>query len=96
MRQRAAEARQLPAVVDVMRAGLEPVIEGERVERARSIQSQSPVIGSIYHLIPRGSAERYRARLDEVAATPAFAASGIRLRVSGPSPAYAFAEADLT
>jgi hypothetical protein len=90
-RQRAAEGRQLPAAVDTLRAALADAIEHERVERG-----QSPVIGSIQHLIPRGSAERYRARLHEAAESPRFAASGIRLRVSGPSPAYAFAEADLS
>jgi hypothetical protein len=67
------------------------------VERGQSIErAQSPVIGSIHHLIPRGSADRYLARLEEAAASARFAASGIRLRVSGPSPAYAFAEADLS
>jgi hypothetical protein len=91
MRQRAAEGRHLPAAAEELRAALADAIDDERVERG-----QSPVIGSIHHLIPRGSAERYRARLDEAATSPRFAASGIRLRVSGPSPAYAFAEADLT
>jgi hypothetical protein len=91
MRRRAAEGRQLPAAVEVLRAALADAIEHERVERG-----QSPVIGSIHHLIPRGSAESYRARLEEAAASPRFAASGIRFRVSGPSPAYAFAEADLS
>jgi hypothetical protein len=91
MRRRAEEGRRLPAAVEDLRAALADAIDDERVERG-----QSPVIGSIHHLIPRGSADRYRARLDEVAASPRFAASGIRLRVSGPSPAYAFAEADLS
>jgi hypothetical protein len=91
MRQRAAEGRQLPAAVEELRAALADAIDDERVERG-----QSPVIGSIHHLIPRGSADRYCARLDEAAAASRFAASGIRLRVSGPSPAYAFAEADLS
>ena len=62
MRQRAAEARQLPAVVEMLRAGIADVVDDERVERGQS--SSSPVIGSIHHLIPRGSAERYRARLE--------------------------------
>jgi hypothetical protein len=91
MRQRAAEGRQLPAAIEELREALADAIDDERVERG-----QSPVIGSIHHLIPRGSADRYRARLDEAAAASRFAASGIRLRVSGPSPAYAFAEADLS
>jgi hypothetical protein len=91
MRQRAAEGRQFPAAIEELREALADAIDDERVERG-----QSPVIGSIHHLIPRGSADRYRARLDEAAAASRFAASGIRLRVSGPSPAYAFAEADLS
>jgi hypothetical protein len=91
MRRRAAEGRQWPAAIEALREALADAIDDERVERG-----QSPVIGSIHHLIPRGSADRYRARLDEAAAASRFAASGIRLRVSGPSPAYAFAEADLS
>jgi len=94
MRRRAAEGRQLPAEAEVLRGGVADVIEGERVERGQS--SSAPVIGSIHHLIPRGSADAYRARLDQAVASPVFAASGIRLRVSGPSPAYAFAEANLS
>jgi hypothetical protein len=91
MRRRAAEGHQWPAAIEALRAALADAIDDERVERG-----QSPVIGSIHHLIPRGSADRYRARLEEAAAAARFAASGIRLRVSGPSPAYAFAEADLS
>lgn len=91
MRRRAVEGRQWPAAVEELRTALADAIDDERVERG-----QSPVIGSIHHLIPRGSADRYRARLEEAVAASRFAASGIRLRVSGPSPAYAFAEADLS
>lgn len=91
MRQRAAEGRQWPAAIEELRAALADAIDDERVERG-----QSPVIGSIHHLIPRGSADRYRARLEEAVAAARLAASGIRLRVSGPSPAYAFSEADLS
>lgn len=91
MRKRAAEGRHFPGVIEDLRAALADAVDDERIERG-----QSPVIGSIHHLIPRGSADRYRARIDEAAASPRFAASGIRLRVSGPSPAYAFAEADLS
>ena len=91
MRMRAAEGHRWPAAIEELRAALADAIDDERVERG-----QSPVIGSIHHLIPRGSADRYRARVEEAAAAARLAASGIRLRVSGPSPAYAFAEADLS
>jgi hypothetical protein len=98
MRRRAAEGHHFPAAIEDLRAALADAIDDERVERGQPPveRGQSPVIGSIHHLIPRGSADRYRARLDEAAAAPRFAASGIRFRVSGPSPAYAFAEADLS
>jgi hypothetical protein len=103
MRRRAAEERRLPAAIEELRKALADVVDDERVERGQSgergqsiEQGQSPVIGSIHHLIPRGTAARYRARLEEAAASPQLAASGIRFRVSGPSPAYAFAEADLS
>jgi hypothetical protein len=91
MRQRAAEGRRWPPAIEDLRAGLADAIDDERVERG-----QPPVIGSLHHLIPRGSADRYLARLEAAAAAASVDASGIRLRVSGPSPAYAFAEADLS
>lgn len=91
LRQRAAEGRHWPPSIENLRAALADAIDDERVERG-----QPPVIGSIHHLIPRGSAARYLARLEAAAAAASLDASGIRLRVSGPSPAYAFAEADLS
>jgi hypothetical protein len=103
MRRRAAEERRLPAAIEELRRALADVVDEERVERRQSVErdqsierGQSPVIGSIHHLIPRGTADRYRARLEEAAASSRLVASGIRFRVSGPSPAYAFAEADLS
>lgn len=103
MRRRAAEERRLPAAIEELRVALADAIDDERVDRRQSAergqsieQGRSPVIGSIHHLIPRGTADRYRARLEEAAASSRLAASGIRFRVSGPSPAYAFAEADLS
>lgn len=82
MRRRAAEARHATDVFDLVRAHMAAHVTDERIEQGRP-----PVIGSIHHLIPRGTAEAYRARLDELAVR------GMRMRVSGPSPAYAFAEA---
>lgn len=103
MRRRAAEERRLPAAIEALRAALADAVDDERIERSQSVEprqsgasGQSPVIGSIHHLIPRGTADRYRARLEEAAASSRLAASGIRFRVGGPSPAYAFAEADLS
>ena len=60
-------------------------------ELARDVRiesgSQPGMIGSVYHLIVRGDAERYRATLDRAGDGLA----GARLIVTGPSPAYAFA-----
>lgn len=83
MLRRAAEARDATAALDRVRAHVAAHVKDERIEHGRP-----PVIGSIHHLIPRGTSDAYRARLDELAA-----ASAIRMRISGPSPAYAFAEA---
>jgi hypothetical protein len=44
-------------------------------------------VASIYHLIPAGSAPRYRAALDAAARE-----AGVRVIVSGPWPPYAFAD----
>ena len=67
-------------------AGFEPIrsavrrwIRDERVEKHARV-------ASVYHLIPRASAESYRS-----AASRAAAASGTRSVISGPWPPYAFA-----
>ena len=67
--------------------GFEPVrdavakwLRDERVERRGGLVT-------VYHLIPRASAEQYRRTL-----TRAAAAAGFRVVVSGPWPAYAFAD----
>jgi hypothetical protein len=68
-------------------AGFEPVrdavakwLRDERVERHGGLIT-------VYHLIPRASAEQYRRTL-----TRAAASAGFRVVVSGPWPAYAFAD----
>jgi Gas vesicle synthesis protein GvpL/GvpF len=92
LRQRASELRVLPPSLDRLRHHLSALIHDERIETGRA-----PVIGSIHHLIPRGTADAYRhaVREAEASAEVALATSGIRIRVSGPSPAYAFAEVGL-
>ena len=55
-------------------------LRDERIERS------GPIV-TVYHLIPRSSAEAYRR-----AATRAAAAAGLRIIVTGPYPAYAFAD----
>ena len=68
-------------------AGFEPIrsavrrwIRDERVEKHARI-------ASVYHLIPRASAESYRIAASRVAAT-----TGTHSVISGPWPPYAFAE----
>jgi hypothetical protein len=83
--QRAAAMQMTPATL------LAPLLRGELATIARDeiaeAAEHAPLIGSVFHLIRRGDAERYRAI---VSAWPP--PSGITLRVSGPSPAYAFAK----
>jgi hypothetical protein len=77
----AGKARAARAV-----AGFEPVraavarwVRDERVERRSGVSS-------VYHLIPRRSADSYRRAVQASAAS-----AGLRLTVSGPWPPYAFA-----
>lgn len=72
----------LPALAP-LRAALAPLVHAERLER----HATPPLVASVYHLITRGGAGDYRARLD--AARPALAP--MRIAVSGPWPPYAFA-----
>jgi hypothetical protein len=78
-----ARAREAAAARVV--AGFEPVrvavarwVKDELVERRAGV-------ASVYHLIPRSSADAYRRAVEA-----ASAAAGLRLLVSGPWPAYAF------
>lgn len=82
LRQRAAAAareREIPGF-DPVRAAVKRWIRDERVERR-------PTITSVYHLVPRGSAEAYR-----LAAMRAASAAGLQVVVTGPWPPYAFAD----
>jgi hypothetical protein len=63
-----------------LRAAVRRWVRDERMEKRGSV-------ASIYHLIPMGSVERYRTALGRAARE-----AGIRMIVSGPWPAYAFAD----
>jgi hypothetical protein len=71
--------RDVPAFAP-LRTAVRPWIRDERVEKRGGV-------ASIYHLIPRGSAERYRSALERAARE-----ADVRMIVSGPWPAYAFAD----
>ena len=80
LRERAAEAahaREIPGFGPV-RGTVRRWVKDERVERQANV-------ASVYHLIPAGSVDPYRAALDRAARK-----AGLRLRVSGPWPPYAF------
>ena len=64
---------------EIVRDAVQRWLRDERVERRGAVVS-------VYHLIPRTSASRYRR-----AAAAAAAACGLRVVISGPWPAYAFA-----
>jgi len=77
LRARAGEQRVME--LEALRPALRRWIRDERVERRGRV-------ASVYHLVPRGSVDAYRA-----AVTKAAAQHQVRLIASGPWPAYAFA-----
>jgi hypothetical protein len=81
LRARAAAAASEKEVAGFapVRAAVRRWIRDERVEKQGTV-------ASIYHLIPRGQAEKYRRTLEQAARD-----AGLRLTVSGPWPPYAFA-----
>jgi hypothetical protein len=69
--------------IDPIRPAVTAFVRAERAERHQS----PPLLASVYHLVDRGRSPAYRAALRRAAP----AADGVRLRVSGPWPPYAFA-----
>jgi hypothetical protein len=65
-----------------LRARLDGFVRAERVEP----RDATPLRASVYHLIERGRSAAYR----EAVETNAALVAGVRLRVSGPFPPYAF------
>jgi hypothetical protein len=80
LRARAAAAARDKEVVGFapVRAAVRRWIRDERVEKQGTV-------ASVYHLVPRGQAEKYRRALEQAAQH-----AGLRLTVSGPWPPYAF------
>jgi len=77
---RSRQREQAVPAFDPLRASVRRWVRGERMEKRADV-------ASIYHLIPRGSVERYRAAIERAAHE-----GGVRLIVSGPWPPYAFAD----
>lgn len=78
-RARAARLDHVPEVAALRRA-VGRWVRAERTEAGAGV-------ATVYHLVPRGAAARYRQAIERAAA-----ATERRLHVSGPWPAYAFAE----
>jgi hypothetical protein len=81
----AGDPRAIPEVGRVLDA-LAPLVRGERWER----HGGPPLLASVYHLVPRGSLDEYRAAVASAADE-----AGVRVTSSGPWPPYAFAPDEL-
>jgi len=75
--------QQVPEIAGVTVA-TKAFVRAVRTQR----HARAPLLASVYHLVPRADARRYRAAL----ATASKALRGVRVDVSGPWPAYAFSE----
>ena len=81
LRARAA-ARELPQALRPTFDAVRSLVRATAFEPGR----HAAVVGTVYHLIARGDAELYRAGLERAAARE----RALILRITGPSPAYAF------
>jgi hypothetical protein len=79
--------RAMPPAVAALVAAVRPVQRGARIEAGRS----ETVLATMYHLIAPEDVEVYRQLVKHTADS----LPGIRVVVSGPSPAYAFADLDV-
>jgi hypothetical protein len=80
LRRRAAVA--VPPPVPSLLRRLDDLARATRVDAGRT----SGLLATVYHLIPRGSHEDYLARVRRLQSD----APHVAMRVSGPSPCYAF------
>lgn len=76
-------ARQVPEIAAVT-ASVAPYVRATRVER----HDRGPLLASVYHLVPRSEARRYRSAVRGAARE----LEGVRVETTGPWPPYAFAE----
>lgn len=67
----------------MLRRRLAPLVRAERVER----HDAPPLLATVYHLVDRGRSAEYLATLDRAVAAPGHR---VRVRASGPWPAYGF------
>jgi hypothetical protein len=81
-RREAERASSLPEI-EPLRKILQPLLQGERIER----REQGRLLGSVYHLVRRESVPAYLAAVREAEGK----LGDRRITVSGPWPPYAFA-----
>jgi len=82
-RARAQRAATAIGELAPLRPVLDRFVTAERVERHDAL----PLVASVYHLVPRGAAAEYATAVEDAARR----LSGMRVTVSGPWAAYAFA-----
>ena len=83
--ERARAQRAATAIGELapLRPVLDRFVTAERVERHDAL----PLVASVYHLVPRGASAEYATAVEDAARR----LSGMRVTVSGPWAAYAFA-----
>ena len=82
-RARAQRAATTIGELAPLRPVLDRFVTAERVERHDAL----PLVASVYHLVPRGASAEYATAVEDAARR----LSGMRVTVSGPWAAYAFA-----
>lgn len=82
LRARAGDAQRAREVAEFvpLQQAVRRWVRAERVEKRGNL-------ATIYHLVPRSAVDRYRRAIEDAAAQ-----AGVRLLLSGPWPAYAFAD----
>ena len=79
----ARRAAAVPSEITGLTSAVQPLQRATRIERGRV----EGLVATVYQLIDRGSSEAYRAAIKQAAA----AQPSLTVRLTGPSPAYAFA-----
>jgi hypothetical protein len=82
-RQEQERSRSLPEI-EPLRELLRPLVRAERVQRH---EAAGPLLGTAYHLVPRGQSDAYLAALEGAS----LRIGGRRIAATGPWPPYAFA-----
>lgn len=76
-------AHRVPEI-DVVSVATKPLVRATHAQR----HDRPPLLASVYHLVAREDARRYRAKLDAARKE----LRDVRVDVTGPWPAYAFSE----